>query len=129
MEQFGVRFSINNPGRFDALRSLYTEIKRDKDAGRFRDPAEWPALVPDDIKDKFYWPTSEQLQHWVSIRNSVVTVVGDPSDQLSSKWNFNRVFETIEESEYDVLDCVCIAEDIGELHVTRTLTHMAELVH
>jgi hypothetical protein len=32
-----VRFAANDPEHFDALRSLYAEVKRDKVAGQFRD--------------------------------------------------------------------------------------------
>jgi hypothetical protein len=57
MDAFGVRFLVNDSQRFKALQSLYVEIKRDKDAGQFRDPEGWVRLVPDDIKGRFLWPT------------------------------------------------------------------------
>src|SRR3712207_9233586 len=41
MEAFGVRFTVNDPQRFETLRALFAEVKRDKDAGQFRDPEEW----------------------------------------------------------------------------------------
>jgi hypothetical protein len=117
MEAFGVRFSVNDLTRFEALRSLYAEVKRDQDSGRFRDPGEWVRLVPDEVKTRFSWPTAEEREHWLGIRNSVVVVVADPSRQLGAEWDFYRMFEAIEESEYDVLDCALVDSGVGELRI------------
>ena len=117
MEAFGVRFAVNNRQRFEALCSLYIEVRRDKDAGHFRDPAQWVQLVPDEVKARFSWPTTEQRAHWLDIRNSVVIAIPDLSEQLGAEWDFYRVFEAIEESEYDVLDCVLAEPGVGELRI------------
>ena len=53
MEAFGVRFTVNDTKRLEALDSLYAEIKKDKASGKFRDPAEWVRLVPDEAKARF----------------------------------------------------------------------------
>ena len=117
MNAFGVRFAVTDQKQFAILKSLFAEIKRDKDAGQFRDPAVWVSLVPDDLKDKFSWCRGEEREHWLEIRNSVVTVVPEPSDQLGSEWDFYRVFEAIEESEYNLLNCELVEPGIGEMHV------------
>ena len=70
MEAFGVRFAVDDPQRFEALHALYAEIKRDKDAGQFRDPAEWVRLVPDEVKGRFSWPTNEERRRWLVVRDS-----------------------------------------------------------
>lgn len=57
------------------LRSLYTEVKRDKDAGLAPDPVEWVRLVPDEVKGAFSWPISEEREYWLGIRDSVATAV------------------------------------------------------
>ncbi len=72
MEAFGVRFAVSDSDRFDALRSLYAEVRR---------------------------------------------AIPDPSQQLGAGWDFYRVFEAIEESEYDVLDCVLVEPGVGELRI------------
>jgi hypothetical protein len=117
MEAFGVRFAVNDLQRFEALRALYAEVKRDKDADQFRDPSEWVRLVPDEVKGHFSWPTAEERAHWLGIRGSVVIAIPDPSQQLGAEWDFYRVFEAIEESEYDVLGCELVAPDVGELRI------------
>ncbi len=38
MKAFGVRFSFEDRQLFQHLSALYTEIKADKDADKFRDP-------------------------------------------------------------------------------------------
>jgi hypothetical protein len=117
MEAFGVRFTVHDSQRFETLRSLYAEARRDKDAGRFRNPAEWVRLVPDEIKGRFSWPTDEERQQWLAVRNSTIIAIPEPSEQLGAKWDFYRVFEAIEESEYDLLDCVLAEPGVGELRI------------
>ena len=117
MDTFGVRFSFADPRRFDALRSLDAEIRRDKEAGHFLDVAAWISLVPDDIKSNFRWPTETERRHWQAIRHATIISFPEPSQQLGEQWYFDRVFETIEEGEYDVMECAQIAENIGELRI------------
>lgn len=117
MEQFGVRFTVGDLQRFETLQLLYAEVKRDKDAGQLRDPEEWVRMVPDEIKCRFSWPTPDQRRHWLDIRDSVVTAVPEPSEQLAAVWDFYRVFEAIEEGEYDVLGCELVGAGVGEMHI------------
>jgi hypothetical protein len=74
-------------------------------------------MVPDEVKGRFSWPSREQRQHWLSIKDSVITAVPEPTDQLGSQWDFYRVFEAIEEGEYDVLGCAFVSSGVGELHI------------
>jgi hypothetical protein len=115
MDAFGVRFRVNDSRRFAALQSLYAEIKRDKDADWFRDPAEWEPLVPDDVKARFLWPSPEQREQWLSARESTPIAIPSPAQQLRAKWDFYRVFESIEEGEYDVLGCEMVGEDVAQM--------------
>jgi hypothetical protein len=117
MDTFGVRFSVNNPARFESLCALYAEIKRDKQAGRFRDPSEWVRLVPDEVKGQFSWPTPQERERWLAIRNSVITRILDPSQQVGTQWDFYRVFEAINEGDYDLLGCEMVGEEAGEMRV------------
>jgi hypothetical protein len=117
MDAFGVRFSVNSTMRFESLRSLYAEFKRDKQAGQFRESSEWIRLVPDEIKRQFSWPTSQDREHWLAVRASTVIAVRDPSRQIGAQWDFYRVFEAIEESEYDVLDCEMVGDGIAEMRI------------
>lgn len=95
MEASGVRFAVNDARRFETLRSLYAEVKRDKDGGRSRDPAEWVRLVPDEIKGRFSWPTDEERRRWLAVRDSTITAIPDVSRQLGAEWDFYRVFEAM----------------------------------
>jgi hypothetical protein len=117
MDAFGVRFTVSHPQRFEMLRSLYAEIKRDKDSGEFREPAEWVRLVPDELKGRFFWPTAEEREHWLAVRDSTPIAVPSPARQLGAEWNFYRVFEAIEESEYDVLGCEMVCDGIAEMRI------------
>jgi hypothetical protein len=117
METFGVQFAVNDAQRFDALHSLFAEVKRDKDAEQFRNPNDWMRLVPDEIKSRFSWPTSEEREHWLAVRDSTPIAVPSPSQQLGLEWDFFRVFETIEESEYDLLACEMVGDGVAEMRI------------
>jgi hypothetical protein len=117
MEAFGVSFTVNDARRFEALRSLFAEVKRDKTAGQFRDPKEWVHLVPDEVKGRFSWPTQEERERWLAIRASTPISVPSPSHQLGSEWDFFRVFEAVEEGEYDLLSCDRVGESVAEMHI------------
>lgn len=103
MVAFGVRIAVNDSQSFEALQSLYAEIKRDKDSGRFRDPAEWVQLVPDKFKANFRWPTPQEREDWLAVRHSTPMAIQGPAHELGATWNFYCVFEAIDESEYGLL--------------------------
>src|SRR5438128_2190366 len=105
MQAFGVRFTVSDRQRFEALRSLFAEVKRDKDCGTFRDPEQWTRLMPEAIKGQFSWPTAKERDSWLSVRNVTLIAVPWPSQQLGARWDFYRLFAAIEESEYDPLRC------------------------
>jgi hypothetical protein len=117
MDAFGVQFLINDERRFGELSALYAEIRRDKDARRFRDPVEWAALVPDAVKAGFDWPTPEERARWLGVRNSTPIAVPDPNQQLGERWDFYRVFESFEDGDYAVLGCERVSGSVGELRI------------
>jgi len=117
MDAFGVRFSFDNMQRFESLKFLYSQIKRDKDSGQFRDAGEWRHLVPDEVKSNFVWPTSDERERWLAVRSSTPIAISEPSDQLGSTWDFYRIFESIEEGEYEVIECVMVGEGQGEMRI------------
>ena len=117
MEAFGVRFAVSDPTRFEVLRRIFNETKKDKDAGPFRNAMAWAELIPDEVKSHFTWITPEEREKWAVRRNSTVVAVLDPANQLGGVWVFDRVFEAIEESEYSLISCVMVAGDIGEMRI------------
>jgi hypothetical protein len=77
----------------------------------------WAALIPDDVKPRFSWPTDAKRAEWAAMRDSTVIAIPDPSDQLGGVWVFDRVFEAIEESEYTLLSCEIVEEGIAEMRI------------
>jgi hypothetical protein len=117
MEAFGVRFSVSDRQRFEALRRIFASAKKDKDTGAFRDATAWEAFVPDDIKARFIRITDQEREEWAAVRDSTVMAIPEPADQLSGVWVFDRVFEAIEESEYTLLSCELVEEGIAEMRI------------
>lgn len=117
MENFGVRFAIHSPGRFELLRALYAEIKRDKDADQFRGLEEWSRMVPDEIKGRFAWPAPGEQGPRLDLKESVATAIPEPFRQLAARWDFDSVFEAFESGEYDLLGCESVGPGVGEMHI------------
>jgi len=43
--------------------------------------------------------------------------IGEPSDQLGAIWDIYRVFESIEEGDYELLTCELVAPETAEIHI------------
>ena len=118
MEDFGVRFRIDDASRFEQLRKLFEEIKKEKDSETSRADEEWLPLVPSSVRENFYWPTSIERQGWLKVRDSTPIAIAAPEDQLGSKWDFLRVIESFEDGEYGLLACEPTTEKgVGETRI------------
>jgi hypothetical protein len=115
MTGFGIRFSVEDRERFMRLQELFAEMKKDKDSGQFRDPSAWEILVPDDVKTKFSWPTPEA--HQARLVDPPVIAISTPSDQLGARWDFYRVFESVEEAEYALLACELVDSTTADIRI------------
>ena len=117
MDAIGVRFSVSNQERFTILRSLFAEVKREKNAHDFRDPARWFDLVPGELRGNFEWPSDEERQAWLAIRDATPIRVDHPSEQLGGRWVFHRIFEALEEGEYSLVSCELVDDNIAEMQI------------
>src|SRR5215510_2312948 len=99
MQAFGIRFAVNNPERLASLRKVIDELKKDKSSGSFRDPEDWKAFVPDEVKARFHWPNEEERKVYLN----APIIIAHPESQLEARWDFYRVFESVAESEYELL--------------------------
>jgi hypothetical protein len=117
MEAFGIRFKVTDPPLFQSVRALFYEVKKDKDAEAFRNPDEWVRLVPDEVKPKFHWPPAEARAEWLARRDFTPIAIPQPAHQLSARWDFYRVFESLEGGEYSLLSCEMVGPDTAEMHI------------
>lgn len=113
MKAFGVRFSIDNAERLVSFQKVIEELKKDKDSGSFRDPNDWKALVPDDVKSSFDWPGDEERK----VYQNAPIIVTYPEQQLGARWDFYRVFESVAEADYELLGLTQIDSDRAEVHI------------
>jgi hypothetical protein len=74
-------------------------------------------LVPDQVKSRFLWPTIDERDQWLAVRDSTPIAVPDLREQLGAGWDFFRVFESIEECEYNLLACEAVGEGIAEMRI------------
>lgn len=73
--------------------------------------------MPDEIKGQFSWPTPEERERWLAARDSTPIAIPSPSHQIGVRWDFYRVFEAIEESEYDLLRCEMVDHGVAEMQI------------
>jgi hypothetical protein len=73
--------------------------------------------VPDEVKARFSWPTSEERLRWLAARPTATIAVANPSQQIGATGDFYRVFESIEESEYDLVECRLVGDGVAEMHI------------
>ena len=117
MKDFGIRFVVNDSERFEQLRSLFAELKQDKETGEFRDPNAWAQLVPDGVKAGFHWPTEEERRRWLAVRDSTPIAISHPAQQIGTAWNFYSVFEAVEDGEYDLVGCEIVGDRVAEMRI------------
>jgi hypothetical protein len=117
MDDIGIRFRVTDQNRFGSLRTLFYEMKKDKDSDSFRDPEQWTSLVADEVKAIFNWPSAENRKKWLAVRARTPIAISEPADQLGSTWDFYRVFESVEEAEYSLLSCEMTEAQTAEIHI------------
>jgi len=115
MEAFGIRFAVSDQHRFASLATLFDHVRNDKAAGISGAPETWKALVPEDVKCHFASPDEDARM--VRLADKPVIIIGEPSDQLGATWDFYRVFESIEEGDYELLTCELVAPETAEIHI------------
>lgn len=115
MEHFGIKFSVTDQPRFAGLVALFDQLKSDKAAGVEGTPAVWKALVPADVIAHFGVPDDDARQERIADRPPII--ISEPSEQLGAAWDFYRVFESIEEGDYELLACEMVAPDVAEIHI------------
>lgn len=115
MEAFGIRFKVLDQKRFASLAMLFNELKKCKSAGISLEPETLKTLVPEDIKSHFSGPDEEA--RLTRLSDKPVVIISEPSGQLGATWDFYRVFESVEEGDYDLLECVMIDSEVAEIHI------------
>ena len=116
MSQF-VRFQVSDPDKFQALRRLFLEVRKDKEIDHFRTPDDWIDLIPTEVRARFYWPSAPERERWLSVRSTTPISVGMPDSYLGRRWNFYSVFEAFENGEYSLLECEMTDKTTAEMRI------------
>jgi hypothetical protein len=111
-----VEFAVNDAERFQALCTVFEALKHDKDAGVFREDAEWFVLFDQEVLSHFWWPSAEELaefrRRWEAA--SVEERFSDPSF-LPPAWDFLSMIDAFKNGEYEFLACRMITADRARL--------------
>lgn len=111
-----VEFTVDSEDRFAALCAVFAALKHDKDAGVFRDDADWLEFFDDEALSHFWWPTpAERAAHMTRWQSA------SPEQRLSDAtfsppaWDFSALFEAFENGEYTLVSCRRVGADRARL--------------
>lgn len=101
-----VEFAVDDASRFEALCAVFDAIRHDKEAGAFRDEADWLVFFDDNALSHFWWPTAAEYvaytERWQAA--SVEQRMSDPALSPPA-WDLGSLFMAFENGEYDLLAC------------------------
>jgi hypothetical protein len=100
-----VFFELASDERFDRLAKFVRSLAAAKAQSDFRDDAYWEALLDEEARGTFWWPTPAQVEDWE--RRWFATPVGrrwtDPS--LRTLWVFGSLIDAVQNGEVEGLAC------------------------
>lgn len=110
-----IEFIVNSPERFQALRRVFLELKRDKDADEWRTTEMLLLFFDEESLRYFYWPASDERKRRLEdLRTRPVTET--PTEQATgTKWDFDSMVDAFVNGEYELCDCEMYAPDKARL--------------
>lgn len=107
-----VEFTVDNADRFAALCAVFRAIKHDKEAGEFRDKADWLLFFDDEALSHFWWPTATELAEYTNRWQTAPLDqrFQDPSLEPPS-WDFGALFLALADGDYKLIACRRTAEE------------------
>lgn len=117
MEQFGIRFEYGNAAHLEALRLLYNALKHDKEAEIHRDFSYWFFAIPIELRSNFDWPDEQTLADLKLQRESCPICIPEPAEQLSTRWDFYSLVDSIHSGDYSVLGLEARSDSMAELRI------------
>jgi len=101
-----VEFTVDDEDRFAALCAIFAALKHDKDAGVFREDADWLKFFDEEALSHFWWPTqaerAAEMARWQAA--SPEQRLSDPALSPPA-WDFGSLFAAFENGEYALVAC------------------------
>lgn len=115
MSEF-VEFSISSPERFAALRRVFAELKRDKDAEDWRSNEELLKVFDAEALSHFYWPPDDvRRQRLEDLRTR--PIIETPTEQATGlTWDFDSLMDAFVNGEYNLLSCEMVDDRKARLN-------------
>jgi len=115
MSEF-VEFSISSPERFAALRRVFAELKRDKDADDWRSEEELLKVFDAEALSHFYWPPDDVRRQrledlWAR------PIIETPKEHATGlTWDFDSLMDAFVNGEYNLLSCEMVDDRKARLN-------------
>src|SRR5947209_5872338 len=110
MSSFFVEFEVNNKERFADLCRTFAELKKDKEAEKFRDENEWVEYFDDAALSHFWWPSPEELEAYQKRWDEApVDIRLSDESYWPPSWDFLSMIVAFQNGEYDLLDCKMVS--------------------
>ncbi len=111
-----VEFAVTNAERFQTLCAVFEALKKDKEAGVFREDSEWVALFDEEALSHFWWPSAEELadqqRRW---QKAPVEVRISDTSLWPPAWDFLSMIQAFQDGEYEFVTCRMITADRARL--------------
>ena len=117
MDQFGIRFEYGNAAHLEALGLLYNTLKHDKEAEIHRDLSYWFFAIPIELRSNFDWPDGQTLVDLKLQRESCPIWIPEPAEQLSARWDFYSLVDSIHSGDYSMLGLESRGDSMAELQI------------
>lgn len=102
--KFYIDFAVDNAARFAALRTVFYELKRDKDTDAFRDDSDWLAYFDAEALSHFWWPSDqERHDYWQRYEATPINERGALS--VEHGWDFFSMIGAFQNGEYAMVSC------------------------
>ena len=110
-----IEFEVNDPQRFNLLRAVFSELKKDKDADDFRPDEAWPQLFDDKALAQFSWHSPEDLQRRMYDLRHRPTLETPTESTVGQQWDFVSMVDSYKNSECELKRCAMVGEGKGRL--------------
>lgn len=110
-----IEFEVSDPERFERLKAVFLELKKDKDADDFRPDEEWPKLFDEESLDFFYWPTSAERAQWLNDMSYRPILITPTEETQGQQWDFFSMIDAFRNGEYELQQCEMESPGNGKL--------------
>jgi hypothetical protein len=112
-----IEFQFTDDFQFDELSKVFVALQQAKQSGDFHDDNYWLGFFNESAKAHFWWPTDEEIKDWKRHWDATPVSQRRTDPGLKRPWVFSSMIDAIRDSEYELVSCQQVKENIGRLEL------------